>query len=69
MTLNDILKITRQKRRFLDLSQRDLAKKIGVTSFSISKWEKRVKKVNASNLINMINALNLEIKIIDKDKE
>lgn len=70
MKLRDLIK---NKRNEMDLSQRDLADKLGISFSTISKWERgAVKEISLTNFRNMIEVLGIDmedLKDVELDEE
>lgn len=62
----DIIQSIIEKRKKLGLTQKDLAKKSGLTQQMISRIEKIDNTPTLNNFLRYINSIGLELKIISK---
>ena len=61
MDLIKIGKFIQSKRKDMDLTQSDLAEKLGITDRAISKWENGVCLPDASNIFELCNILKISV--------
>jgi HTH-type transcriptional regulator/antitoxin HipB len=61
------LLITNQRKK-LKLSQTDVAKRVGLQQKTISAFENKPENMQLKTLFSILSAVNLEIKITDKNK-
>lgn len=51
------------------ISQRDLAKKIGIAQSTIARMEKNMHSMSISNFTKLLSALGYRLEIVEKEKE
>ena len=51
------------------MSQRDLAKKIGIAQSTIARMEKNMHSMSISNFTKLLSALGYRLEIVEKEKE
>jgi DNA-binding XRE family transcriptional regulator len=60
-------KIIRKRRRDLDLSQADLAKKIGVSKNNVCAWERGKYSPSGESLLKIMELLSLKLEDFKKE--
>ncbi|HFU0230391.1 helix-turn-helix domain-containing protein [Vibrio alginolyticus] len=66
-TLSDRIRLNRKR---LEITQRKLAERVGVSHVTISQWEKGETSPKGANLLHLANALNVSIGyLLDDDQE
>lgn len=65
-TINQFLDIVRARRKTMDLTQNELARKLGVSQVYLSDLENGKRSLSAERLLALLNVLNLELVAQDK---
>jgi HTH-type transcriptional regulator/antitoxin HipB len=65
-TINQLLDIVRARRKTMKLTQRELARKLGVSQVYLSDLENGKRSLGAERLLALLNVLNLELVAQDK---